>query len=153
MIYGVWKIDVWDSVQPLARPSRVVWVGGDLSFATLSPFRWGLSTTVFFCLSRTPKGANQQIKGGSMSTLVDREPNSRREASDVAAQISSPVPGVWFSVPTGDLAIRYIQHKALKSLAPCNADFCCGLTEWYQGVPHNKSDISKSKFEVMLQGN
>ena len=61
-----------------------------------------------FFLSRTPKGANQQIKGGSMSTLVDREPNSRREASDVAAQISSPVPGVWFSVPTGDLAIRYI---------------------------------------------
>lgn len=46
-----------------------------------------------------------------MPTLVDREPNSRREASDVAAQISSPVPGVWFSVLTGDLAIRNISTK------------------------------------------
>ena len=92
----VWKIDVWDSVKPLARPSRVVGFGGRLSFATLSPFWWGLSNTVFVCLSRS----TLQIQRGSMSTFVDREPNSHCEASDVAALISSLFPGIQSLVPT-----------------------------------------------------
>jgi hypothetical protein len=70
----------------------MVGVCGRLRFATLSPFWWGLSNTVFVCLSRTPKGAHYRF--------VDKEPNSHCEARDVAALISSLFPGIQSRVPT-----------------------------------------------------